>query len=727
LEETAMADNAGKTSTPPKNAWAQLTWDDLNAWAGPRSLARGRNYQRTHHVRDLAVSADGKLLAWVRGTERYATQVELRPEEAGEAKLASVCTCPVGHSGCKHAVAVVLQYLQALKDKTPVPTAAAKDPRRSLLARTAQEAELEDDEDFEEEEAFGDAEFDEEEEHAATQRWHANRAEVSHASAKGKKAKGNKEGSLRAYLEGLPAGELVNLVLRFAEDHPEIAEGLSERMALAAGKTGELLRQARKEMTRVTGERGDWDDWHGGFVADYSGLQRRLKDLLELGQADAVIELGRELFQRGVEQVEQSQDEGETAGQLIDCLEVIFHAVLRSSLSGPRKLLYVIDLCLDDDYDLCQSADVVLDAEWPAADWSAVADDLARRLEGAPAPQGDASFHDRYNRDGLSYWLIQALEAAGREDEALAVMEAEAPKTGSYVRLVERLIRDGQLDDAVRWAMEGIEHTRNQMPGIASQLQTLVRQVAEQRKDWPTVAALYAEEFFQHPSVATLRQLQKAAGKAGCAEQVNAAALHFLETGVRPQPAPAAAPVRKGRAAGRSTPATAAQAPTWPLPAPLPAAGPSAKEAGKARTRALPARQPSPHYDILLDLAIDEKRPDDVLAWYDRVRPSHRSQGFGVYAFDHNASRVADAVAATHPERALELYRGLAEREIAATTPSAYERAMPHLRKIRAVLHRAGRKADWEKYVAELRADNHRKRRFLEMLDSLEGRPIIEG
>jgi uncharacterized Zn finger protein len=52
---------------------------------------------------------------------------------------------------------------------------------------------------------------------------------------------------------------------------------------------------------------------------------------------------------------------------------------------------------------------------------------------------------------------------------------------------------------------------------------------------------------------------------------------------------------------------------------------------------------------------------------------------------------------------------------------------MPSLRKIRAVLHRSGRDADWKKYVAELREANHRKRRLLEMLDGLEGRPIIEG
>jgi uncharacterized Zn finger protein len=716
-----MADRAGKGTASLKNAWANLTWDDLNAWAGARSLERGRSYQRGHHVRDLAVSADGMLLAWVRGTERYATQVELRQGAAGVTKLASVCTCPVGSSGCKHAVAVVLQYLQAIKDKTEVPTAAPKDPRWSLLARIAQEAdEWEGDEDFEEEEAFWDEEFEEEENLASRPHTRTKRAEASRPKKEASRAKDKKEGSLRAYLEGLPAGELVNLILRFAVDHPEIGEGLSERRAVASGKTGEVLRQARKEMTRVTGERGDWDSWHGGFVPDYGGLKRRLQDLVELGQADAVVELGRELFERGRQQVEESNDEGETAGALTDCLGVIFCAVQRSNLSGPQKLLYVLDLCLEDDYDLCQGADVVLDAEWSAADWSAVADELARRLQAMPVPKGEAKFHDNYKRDRLSGWLIRALEASGREDEALAVLEAEAPKTGSYVRLVERHIKDGRLDDAVRWATEGIERTRDELPGIAHQLQTLMRQVAEQREDWPTVAALYAEEFFERPSVATLRQLRKAAARAGCEEPVNAAALRFLETGVRPKPAASAAPVRKGRAAG-------AQAPAWPLPAPLPVREPTAQATGKSRARVLRVTEPSPHHDVLLDLAIAEKRPDDVLAWYDRLRQSHSSQGFGGYGIDYGADRVADAVADAHPERALDLYRALAEREIAATSPSAYERAMSPLRKIRRMLHRAGRTADWEKYVATLREDNRRKRRLLEMLDGLEGRPIIEG
>jgi uncharacterized Zn finger protein len=67
-----------------KNPWARLTWDDLDRWAGARSISRGRGYQRA--VSELAMSADGQLLAWVQGTHRYATTVELLPDATREGR-----------------------------------------------------------------------------------------------------------------------------------------------------------------------------------------------------------------------------------------------------------------------------------------------------------------------------------------------------------------------------------------------------------------------------------------------------------------------------------------------------------------------------------------------------------------------------------------------------------------------------------------------------------------
>jgi uncharacterized Zn finger protein len=89
--------------------------------------------------------------------------------------------------------------------------------------------------------------------------------------------------------------------------------------------------------------------------------------------------------------------------------------------------------------------------------------------------------------------------------------------------------------------------------------------------------------------------------------------------------------------------------------------------------------------------------------------------------------RVADAVAATHPDRAAEMYRGIIAGLIARTSPSAYVEALPYLRQLRALLRRVGREEDWRQYLAGLRAAERRKRRLMEVLDRLESRSIVEG
>ena len=53
--------------------WESLTWDDVANWAGSRSVTRGRAYQRGGRVRDLGISAEGKLLATVARGHRYAS------------------------------------------------------------------------------------------------------------------------------------------------------------------------------------------------------------------------------------------------------------------------------------------------------------------------------------------------------------------------------------------------------------------------------------------------------------------------------------------------------------------------------------------------------------------------------------------------------------------------------------------------------------------------------
>jgi uncharacterized Zn finger protein len=133
-----------------------------------------------------------------------------------------------------------------------------------------------------------------------------------------------------------------------------------------------------------------------------------------------------------------------------------------------------------------------------------------------------------------------------------------------------------------------------------------------------------------------------------------------------------------------------------------------------------------PHFDILLELALHEKQPDDVLRWFDRLHAGRRRSPYGLRGTGYD-QRVADAVAKTHPDRAAELYREHIAGCVARTSPSAYHEALPALRKLRALLDCQGRKNEWERYLANLRQTERRKRRFLEVLDRVERRPIVNG
>jgi uncharacterized Zn finger protein len=713
-----MAGKAPKqANVSAESRWRKLSWEDLEKWAGSRSLQRGQTYQRQNRVQKLAISPEGVLLALVQGSQRYATKVELTGAGKKQ-RLDSLCTCPVGANGCKHAIAVVLDYLEALKEARPVPVASADDPRWTALEdRDAEMEEDYPDEDWEGDVEDWDEDLDDEDEEAEEDFDQGRSRRKTRQPVPPRRRKGkSKPEDLQAYLEGLPAADLVNYVQRLAQDHPDVARELQDRAALAKGKTGDLIRQLRKDIRRLTAQEAWQNHWSGeGNLPDYGGVQRRFEQLLEMGQADALLELGQLLFTEGQQQVEEAGDEGETATAISACLAVVFRAVPQSSRSDQGKLLYVIDLDLQDEYDLCEGADAILERDWPAAVWSEVADELARRLEALPKPRHN-DFFAGYRREKLVTWLITCLENAGREQEVMPLYEAEAQRSGRHDRLVQALIDRGRLDEAKRWALAALEKSETHGRNFAHSLREQLREIAVREKDWPTVAALKAEDFFRNPSVAGLKELEKLAKRVGCEAAVRAAALRFLETGTRPQPAapPAVTKSTARHSSKKRGPVPAAAA--WPLPDPFPTLRSGAKEEHPGTTR--------PHFDVLLELAIEENRPDDVLAWYEVLSRVKRSSRYG-HGYDWFAPRVADAIAATHPDRAIALYRQIIEDHVARTSPSAYEEAVPYLRKLRAVYQKLGQTAEWTNYLVELRTNNTRKRRFLEVLDRLQSKSII--
>ena len=108
--------------------FSRLTWNDIDGWTSGNIISRGRTYQRQGRVFDLVVTTDGGLIAWVEGSERYATKVVMDTD----GQLDSICTCPYRFD-CKHGVALVLECLAQLEKNRIVPEIKPDDVRLALL------------------------------------------------------------------------------------------------------------------------------------------------------------------------------------------------------------------------------------------------------------------------------------------------------------------------------------------------------------------------------------------------------------------------------------------------------------------------------------------------------------------------------------------------------------------------------------------------------------------
>ncbi|MFW5837566.1 MAG: hypothetical protein ACOCVM_06115, partial [Desulfovibrionaceae bacterium] len=350
------------------------------------------------------------------------------------------------------------------------------------------------------------------------------------------------------------------------------------------------------------------------------------------------------------------------------------------------KLLWAVDAILRDPWDLCHSFEKYLDEDHPQEAWSVVADELLRRLAPSRSTPKGSGVDRSYERDRLSDQAIHALERASRGEEVFALCEVETEQTGNYERLVRLLIEAGRYREAEHWIKEGIEATQEKWPGIASGLRQHLLRIRTFQEDWPAIAAMRAVEFAASPCVKTYDECREAMDRIGGWDAARPCLLHYLETGDAPW-----------------------KQPPWPL-------NDQSFEEPLRRTR-----DAFPDHSALIDVFIHEDEPEMVLHWYDKM-PKRR--------FYHSGDlddRVAGAIQRHVPDRAVKLWKSIAKGLIAEVKPKAYQQAAVYLRKAAKVMSREQRGKEWDRYIQELRHAHARKPRLMEVLDGLDGKPIVGG
>ena len=626
-----------------------LTWNDLTSWAGNKIVDRGKRYQRSGYVKDLARTPDGSLVAWVEGTKRYAVRVFFEDDE-----LESICTCPYWDT-CKHAVAVVVEYLDSLKRKIEIPGASKKDRRLRLL-----------------DEFFDDETWIDEDD---------NLDDFKKGYTQERKTYYDR--FLESFLKKNTKAQLIQLISELAGRFPDVMKQLQDQSDLSKGNVSDMVESLRDEIEELSSEPGWQNHWHGeGYTPDYSGVRHRLEALFDQGYADEVVALGEDLLEAGIRQVEMSDDEGETEEEIASCMDVVFRALPKSSLSTAEQMLWAVNRELEDQWALCEGVEVFWGQKKEKTDWDILADKLTNLLK-----RFSKNKHDRYDRDRLTDWIITALKNAGRKDEIVPLCEKEAVRTDSYVRLVRILMEANQWKAAEQWIQKGIRATDKKWPGIAGRLRESLREIREKQGDWLQVAALRADDLFINPSLETFQELKAAAKKSKAWDKVKPAVLNYLETGKIPLP-------------GSS----------WPLP-----------DADVPKTKERRPRQ-FPIIGTLIDIAIAEKRPDKVVHWYDK----RKKQKFGGWWSEFQEDKIAKALADDYPDRAVDIWKRLAANLIAQVKPKAYEKAAVHLKKIQRTLKRQSKDKEWGIYLANIRKEHARKIKLLEIIDGLSDKRIMD-
>ncbi len=476
-----------------------MTWDDLRAWADPRSVERGRKY--IGNVDPPIVLADGSVAAKVHGSETYYTRLSMGPN--GELK--GVCTCPVGYT-CKHAVALALVASKALQKDDAIADAGRLGKGWRMALEELDGLSVDRD---------GEAENDDADE----------RDEV------------------QVHVVGLGEQALRDLMLELVEAYPSVREHIMSKLAsrkdasatkAASGKTlpANIVPQARRAIKDATRDYYDPYDRYGYDEApDYSVVLSYFEDLRDAGDWENLMALGKELKRRANEQAERSaHDEGEICREASRCMDVVAQAVMESDLDPVEKVKWEADIKADDSfcvlYDMEVSYRTALKTD--SAGWKKIADylvdkEVADHVVGSTGLRVWASWSD----------VAQAFENAGNLDEAIRTLRDRLEDYDAlYVDLAELLERHGRLDEAKAVCREGVARLPDDgYETTSGKLRKKLRGWAEAEGDVKSVAAYDLAGFLSQPWIGRYGELKQSCEKAGAWERVQDFLCRHFETG----------------------------------------------------------------------------------------------------------------------------------------------------------------------------------------------------
>ncbi len=467
---------------------------------------------------------------------------------------------------------------------------------------------------------------------------------------------------VRTYLDGQDHGTLVEMILAEADRDDRLRERLLLRTALAAtaGAGAGQIRRAIDRAVRV-----------GGFV-DYGGAYdyaRGIHDAIDLvegllrdGQPAAVIELSEHALRRVEQAIESVDDSDGEMGGLLERLQALHLAACRAGRPDPEELaarLFAWEL--GDEWDVFHGA-----AETYAGVLGAVGLAVYRRLaeeEWAKVPAlgpesgGGRPYSSRRYR--VTSIMESLARAAGDVDELVAIKSRDLSVAYHFLEIAQVCRDAGRDDEALDWAERGV---RAFPTATDSRLREFLADLYHRRSRHDEAMALIWAEFVERPSLERYQLLKSHADRIEAWPAWRTRALEAARASI----------VREQRTAR------------------------------PARNRWEGPADGSPLVRIHL--------------WEGELESAWQEAG-ALGCSDALWYELAVKREPDHPADALPIYQREVDALLETKRTDGYEAAVKLLGRIRALMTRLDREADFVTYHASVLAAHGRKRNFMKLLD----------
>ena len=464
---------------------------------------------------------------------------------------------------------------------------------------------------------------------------------------------------VQSYLEAQEKDLLVCLVMEQAMED----EGLRERLLLRASRMSGLNLAA---FHRAIDDAVDFDDDNYGPPWNYArGIQNvvgAIGEVLEEGFADEVVGLSEYTLARVEEATRYDLLDGAMDG-IIEELEGIHLKACKRAKPDPEALAkWLFDWELGGDHgtfvDAVDTYAAVL-GERGLAEYRRLAEkEWADVPTLGPARENVPRYYGR--RERLAD-IMQALAYRSGDVEAVvAIKSKDLSSPFAYLEIARLYKQVGDNEKALEWAEEG---TWVFPDGGHPELRRFLADEYHDRGRHEEAMGLIWKGFEDVPRLQTYQDLKAHADRAGAWEHWREKALDFL--------------------------------------------------------RELISRQKKESRNSYLFSAVDHSELVEILLWEGDVEEAWREAERGGCSdrlwLDLAVRREED-----YPEDSLAVYQERIEPLVNQTHNRAYTEAYRLLLRVREILNRLGRHAEFEEYVELLRLEYKRKRNFMKLLDGME-------